>query len=172
MARRTSQGSWMGVALPSGTAQPDLPPVEAWGKSNLDQRPTKSRSPNGEWSSTLPSPRRSAQLIRATRWLVVRPSRLRPVMDAPRPWPSTRLRIAFLRLPQRYRYRRCPYLSYGPPRSRPEHGAPITEIRSSERIRQNPWVCNRRYSGRYSTCLDVSPLTHPIPEDLVADARR
>src|SRR5271156_1497330 len=59
-----------GSTLPSGTAQPDLPPVEAWGKSNLDQRPAKSRSPNGEWSSTLPSPRRSAQLIRATRWRV------------------------------------------------------------------------------------------------------
>jgi K+ transporter len=70
--------------------------------------------------------------------LVVRPSRLRPVMDAPRPWPSTRLRIAFLRLPQRYRYRRCPYLSYGPPRSRPEHRESIYEIRSSGRIQQNP----------------------------------
>src|SRR5947209_18926724 len=69
MARRTSQGSWMGGStLPSGTARPDLPPVEAWGESNLDQRPAKSRSPNGKWSSTLPSPRRSAQLIRATRW--------------------------------------------------------------------------------------------------------
>jgi hypothetical protein len=56
-----------GSTLPSGAAQPDLPPVEAWGESNLDQRPAKSRSPNGEWSSTLPSPRRSAQLIRATR---------------------------------------------------------------------------------------------------------
>src|SRR5271170_4875562 len=68
MARRTSQGGrgW-GSTLPSGTAQPDLPPVEAWGESNLDQRSAKSRSPNGEWSSTLPSPRRSAQLIRATR---------------------------------------------------------------------------------------------------------
>src|SRR5271156_3020398 len=68
MARRTSQGVVDGGStLPSGTAQPDLPPVEAWGKSNLDHRPAKSRSPNGEWSSTLPSPRRSAQLIRATR---------------------------------------------------------------------------------------------------------
>src|SRR5712671_6582142 len=68
MARRTSQVDG-GSTLPSGTAQPDLPPVEAWGESNLDQRPAKSRSPNGEWSSTLPSPRRSAQLIRATGWL-------------------------------------------------------------------------------------------------------
>src|SRR5271155_1180649 len=68
MARRTSQGVVDGGStLPSGTAQPDLPPVEAWGESNLDHRPAKSRSPNGEWSSTLPSPRRSAQLIRATR---------------------------------------------------------------------------------------------------------
>src|SRR5256714_14329284 len=70
MARRTSQGVVDGGStLPSGTAQPDLPPVEAWGEDNLDQRPAKSRSPNGEWSSTLPSPRRSAQLIRATRWV-------------------------------------------------------------------------------------------------------
>src|SRR5438094_3219780 len=37
------------------------------GESNLDQRAAKSRSPNGEWSSTLPSPRRSTQLIHATR---------------------------------------------------------------------------------------------------------
>jgi hypothetical protein len=37
------------------------------GGSNLDQLPAKFRSPNGEWSSSLPSPRRSAQLIRATR---------------------------------------------------------------------------------------------------------
>ena len=35
--------------------------------AEFDQRPAKSRSPNGEWSSTLPSPRPSAQLIRATR---------------------------------------------------------------------------------------------------------
>src|SRR5437764_4967044 len=69
MARWISQGGYgWGSTLPSGTAQPDLPPVEAWGESNLDQRPAKSRSPNGESSSTLPSPRRSAQLIRATRW--------------------------------------------------------------------------------------------------------
>src|SRR6266550_2403863 len=40
-----------------------------WRESNLDQRPAKSRSPKGEWSSTLPSPRRLAQLIRATRWV-------------------------------------------------------------------------------------------------------
>src|ERR1700738_1547712 len=70
--------------------------------------------------------------------LVVRPSRLRPVMDAPRPWPATRLRIAFFLLPHRYRYRRCPSLSYGPPRSRPEHRESIYEIRSSGRIQQNP----------------------------------
>src|SRR5271154_4141750 len=32
MARRTSQGGYgWGSTLPSGTAQPDLPPVEAWG---------------------------------------------------------------------------------------------------------------------------------------------
>src|SRR5437762_14068948 len=69
MARWISQGGYgWGSTLPSRTAQPDLPPVEAWGQSNLDQRPAKSRSPNGEWSSRLPSPRRSAQLIRATRW--------------------------------------------------------------------------------------------------------
>src|SRR5271156_1072803 len=50
MARRTSQGVVDGGStLPSGAAQPDLPPVKAWGKSNLDQRPAKSRSPNGEW---------------------------------------------------------------------------------------------------------------------------
>src|SRR5271170_3970007 len=68
MARRTSQGVVDGGGtLPSGTSQPDLPPVEVWGKSTLDQRPPKSRSPNGEWSSTLPNLRRSAQLIRATR---------------------------------------------------------------------------------------------------------
>src|SRR5437868_2822474 len=68
MARWISQGGYgWGSTLPSGTAQPDLPPVEAWGESNLDQRPAKSRSPNGESSSTLPGPRRSAQLIRATR---------------------------------------------------------------------------------------------------------
>src|SRR5207237_4770801 len=41
-------------------------PYRLGGERNLDQRPAKSRSPNGEWSSTLPSPRRSAQLIRAT----------------------------------------------------------------------------------------------------------
>jgi hypothetical protein len=39
-----------GLAPPIwGTAQADLPPVEAWRESHLDQRPAKSRSPNGEW---------------------------------------------------------------------------------------------------------------------------
>src|SRR5271168_1570254 len=72
--KSVSGGLWMGAA-PShlGTAQADLPPVEAWGESHLDRRSAKSRSPNGEWSSTLPSPRCSAQLIRATRSPVVPP---------------------------------------------------------------------------------------------------
>src|SRR5208283_2709008 len=70
--------------------------------------------------------------------LPVRPSQPQPAADAPRPWPSTRLRIAFLELPQRYRYRRCPYLEYGRPRSRPEHLASVYEIPSLGQIRQNP----------------------------------
>jgi hypothetical protein len=37
---------------------------------------------------------------------VVKPARLQPLTDAPRSWPSTRLRIAFVQRPQRYRYRR------------------------------------------------------------------
>src|SRR5207237_7002183 len=35
------RGLWMGGT--SGTAQPDLPPIEASERSNLDQRPAKSR---------------------------------------------------------------------------------------------------------------------------------
>src|SRR5271156_1706410 len=46
-----------GSTLPSGTAQPDLPPVEASERSNLNQRLEKSRSPKGEWCSTLPGPK-------------------------------------------------------------------------------------------------------------------
>jgi hypothetical protein len=56
-----------GSTLPSGTAQPDLPSVEAWGESNLDQPPANPAHRTEKWSSTLPGPRRSAQLIRATR---------------------------------------------------------------------------------------------------------
>jgi branched-chain amino acid transport system permease protein len=69
---------------------------------------------------------------------VVKPFQPQPVMGAPLPWPLTRLRIAFVRRSQRYTYRRCPYLSCGRPRSRPEHLASICEILSSKRIRQNP----------------------------------
>src|SRR4030088_2508044 len=58
-----------GSTLPSGIAQPDLPPAEAWGEQpRLATReiPLTER----RWSSTLPSPRRPAQLIRATKWFV------------------------------------------------------------------------------------------------------
>jgi len=58
-----------GSTLPSGAAQPDLPPpVEASERSKLDQRPANPAHRRKN-SSTLPSPRRSAQLIRATRCL-------------------------------------------------------------------------------------------------------
>src|SRR3979409_1389701 len=59
-----------GSTLPSGIAQPDLPPAEAWGEQpRLATReiPLTER----RWSSTLPSPRRPAQLIRATKWFRV-----------------------------------------------------------------------------------------------------
>src|ERR1700720_1074630 len=73
MARRTSQGMDGGSTLPSGAAQPDLPPpVEASERSKLDQRPANPAHRRKN-SSTLPSPRRSAQLIRATRRLYVPP---------------------------------------------------------------------------------------------------
>ena len=63
-----SGGLWMGVAPSHLGLLSQICRRIGLGESNRDQRPAKSRSPNGEWSSTLPGPRRSAQLIRATRW--------------------------------------------------------------------------------------------------------
>src|SRR5438045_6401355 len=50
MARRTSQGLWMGAILPSGTAQPDLPPVEAGVRAT---RPATREVPLTEWRMVL-----------------------------------------------------------------------------------------------------------------------
>src|SRR5205823_4523006 len=51
MARRTSQGLWMGGSiLPSGTAQPDLPPVEAGVRAT---RPATREVPLTEWRMVL-----------------------------------------------------------------------------------------------------------------------
>jgi hypothetical protein len=115
----------------------------------------------------LPLRRRSSPHFRA----IVRPARLQPLMDAPQSWPSTRPRIAFVRRPQTYRCPQCPYLSYGRPRSRPEHLASIYEIPSSARIRQNRSECNRRYKKRRSTCSDVLLLPHPCQRDRVPVSR-
>ena len=55
-----------GSALPSGTAQPDLPPAEALGRSNPDQRAPNPALPRRTvLYATRPKP--PAQLIRATR---------------------------------------------------------------------------------------------------------
>src|SRR5271163_5097839 len=68
MARLTSQGVVDGGStLPSGTAQRDLPPVEAWGESNLDQRPRNPSHRRENGALRYPAPRPSGQLIRATR---------------------------------------------------------------------------------------------------------
>src|SRR5580700_1533556 len=88
-------------------------------------------------------------------------------MDGPRPEPLTRPHIAFVRRPRRCRYRRCPCLSYGPPRSRPEHRESIYEIRSPGQVRQNPWACNRRYRGQCSTYSDALFLPHHFRGDRV-----
>src|SRR6516165_4469027 len=95
------------------------------------------------------------------------PSQPQPAADTPRPGPSTNLRIAFVQLPRRYTFRRCPYLACGRPRSRLEHLASTYEILSSGRIQQNPSVCNRRYKRRCSTCLDVLFLPHLFLGDRV-----
>src|SRR4029077_18394517 len=102
----------------------------------------------------------------------VKPSQLLPAADAPRPWPATRLRIASVQPPQRYTFRRCPYLACGRPRSRLEHLASTYEISSSGRVQQNPSVCNRRYKRRCSTCLDVWFLLPPFLGDRVSVYRR
>jgi len=60
MARRTSQGVVDGGStLPSGTAQPDLPPVEASERSNLHQRLEKSPFTEGRNGAPIryPAPR-------------------------------------------------------------------------------------------------------------------
>src|SRR6516165_5389301 len=100
------------------------------------------------------------------------PSQPQPAADAPRPGPSTRLRIAFVQLPLRYTFRRCLYLACERPRSRLEHLASTCEIPSSGRIQQNPSVYNRRYKRRCSTCLDVLFLPHLFLGDRVSVYRR
>ena len=59
---------------------------------------------------------------------VVKPVRPQPVTDAPRSWPSTRPRIAFVRRPRRYRCPRSPCLVYARPRLRPARPLLIYEI--------------------------------------------
>jgi hypothetical protein len=68
---------------------------------------------------------------------VVKPARLQPLADTPRSWPSTRPRIAFVRRPQRCRYRRCPCLAYARPRSRRERLLLIYEIPWSTLVMTN-----------------------------------
>src|SRR6202007_3286529 len=62
------RGLWMGVALPSGTAQPALPLAEALGRRNPDQRaPSPALAKEDVLYATRPKP--PAQRIRATRSL-------------------------------------------------------------------------------------------------------
>ena len=58
-------------------------------------------------------------------------------------------------------------LSYARQRSRRARLPLIYEIPLSEQILQTPWMCNRRYKRRCSTCLDVSPLPHLFQGDRV-----
>src|SRR5207253_6810700 len=71
---------------------------------------------------------------------VVKPVRPQPVTDAPRSWPSTRPRIAFVRRPQRCRCLRSPCLAYARRKSRRARLLLICEIPLSAQIGQNPWA--------------------------------
>ena len=65
---------------------------------------------------------------------VVKPARLQLLRDAPRSWPSTRLRIASVQQPRRYSCPRYPYLPYARQRLRRERLLSIYEIPLSGQI--------------------------------------